>query len=135
MPFTRYTQRGERQTIPSVIPSRSAIDLANSSLRVRYEVRSRGPDGRERSRTFRSRKAAETYERELLAQRDRGGWVDPRAGRITLAAWVEEWSSTLISLRPSSRRIYLDNLCLHVIPTLGAVQLAKLDKSMARLAR
>lgn len=39
---------------------------------VRYEVRLRGPDRRERSRTFRTRKAAEIYERELLAQRDRG---------------------------------------------------------------
>ena len=99
---------------------------------VRYEVRLRGPDGRERSRTFRTRKAAETYERELLAQRDRGGWVDPRAGRITLAEWVSEWSTTLVNLRPSSRRIYLDNLRLHVLPELGAVQLNKLDKAMLR---
>ena len=61
---------------------------------VRYEVRLRGPDGRERSRTFRTRKAAETYQRELLAQRDRGGRVDPKAGRISLDEWVTEWSAT-----------------------------------------
>ncbi len=99
---------------------------------VRYQVRLRGPDGRERSRTFRTRKAAESYERELFAQRDRGGWVDPRAGRITLAEWVSEWSRTLANLRPSSRRIYLDNLRLHVLPTLGTVPLNKLDKSTLR---
>jgi hypothetical protein len=92
---------------------------------VRYEVRLRGPDGQERSRTFRTRKAAETYARELLAQRDRGGWVDPRAGRITLGEWVGEWSATLVNLRPSSRRIYLDNLRLHVLPELGSVPLNK----------
>jgi integrase len=99
---------------------------------VRYEVRLRGPDGQERSRTFRTRKAAETYQRELLAQRDRAGWVDPRAGRITLAEWVSEWSATLVNLRPSSQRIYLDNLRLHVLPELGPVQLNKLDKAMLR---
>ena len=99
---------------------------------VRYEVRLRGPDGRERSRTFRTRKAAETYERELLAQRDRGGWVDPKAGRISLHDWVTEWSATLVNLRPSSRRIYLDNLRLHVLPELGSVQLSKLDKTLLR---
>jgi integrase len=99
---------------------------------VRYEVRLRGPDGRERSRTFRTRKAAETYQRELLAQRDRGGWVDPKAGRISLDDWVTEWSATLVNLRPSSRRIYLDNLRLHVLPELGSVQLSKLDKTMLR---
>jgi integrase len=93
----------------------------------------RGPDGQERSRTFRLRKAAETYERELLAQRDRGGWIDPRAGRISLADWVAEWSATLVNLRPSSRRIYLDNLRLHVLPELGDLQLAKLDKAMLRV--
>jgi hypothetical protein len=82
---------------------------------VRYEVPLRGPYGRERSRTIRTPKSAETYQRELLAQRDRGGWVDPRAGRVTLAEWVSEWSTTLVSLRPSSRRIYLDNLRLHVL--------------------
>lgn len=56
----------------------------------------------------------------------------PRAGRITLADWVAEWSATLVNLRPSSRRIYLDNLRLHVLPELGAVQLNKLDKAMLR---
>jgi integrase len=92
----------------------------------------RGPDGRERSRSFRTRKAAETYERELLVQRDRGGWVDPRAGRVTLADWVSEWSATLAHLRTSSRRIYLDNLRLHVLPTLGNIPLNKIDKTMLR---
>lgn len=116
-------------------PSCSFVGIERRTTKigdVRYEVRLRGPDGRERSRTFRTRKAAETYERELLTQRDRGGWVDPRAGRITLADWVAEWSATLVNLRPSSRRIYLDNLRLHVLPELGAVQLNKLDKAMLR---
>jgi len=76
-----------------------------------------GPNGRDPSRTFRTRMAAEAYEREVLAQRDRGGWVDPRAGRITLAEWVTESTDMLASLRPSSRRIYLDNLRLHVLPS------------------
>lgn len=98
----------------------------------RYIVRRRGPDGRERSRTFRTWKAAETYERELLALRDRAGWVDPRAGRITLEQWVADWSRTLADLRTSSRRIYLDNLRLHILPTLGPVPLNKLDKTSLR---
>jgi len=45
---------------------------------------------------------------------------------------VAEWSGTLVNLRPSSRRIYLDNLRLHVLPELGAVPLNKLDKAMLR---
>jgi hypothetical protein len=38
----------------------------------------------------------------------------------------------LVNLRPSSRRIYHDNLRLHVLPELGVVQLSKLDKAMLR---
>ena len=98
----------------------------------RYEVRLRGPDGRERSRTFRTKKLAESYEREMLGLRDRAGWVDPRASRITLAEWVEEWSTGLHDLRPSSRRIYLDNLRLHVLPPLGSIPLNRLDKTVLR---
>jgi site-specific recombinase XerC len=45
---------------------------------------------------------------------------------------VSEWSATLVNLRPSSQRIYLDNLRLHVLPKLGSVQLNKLDKAMLR---
>jgi integrase len=98
----------------------------------RYEVRMRGPDGRERSRTFRTRKAAEGYEREQLSLRDQGGWVDPRASRMTLEEWVREWSGTIVHLRPSTRRIYDDNLRLHVLPTLGSVPLSKLTKTELR---
>lgn len=93
----------------------------------RYEVRYRGPDGRERS--FRTRKAAEAYERDQRNLREHGGWADPRASRLTLAAWSHEWLRTIVHLRPSTRRIYEDNLRLHVLPSLGAVPLGKLTKT------
>jgi hypothetical protein len=106
------------------------VRRTTTSGEVRYEVRLRGPDGRERSRTFRTRKSAEAYERELLALCDRGGRIDPRAGRTTLAEWVAEWSTTLVSLRPSSRRIYRDNLRLHVLPVLGESVVGALDEHL-----
>ena len=40
----------------------------------------RGTDGKERSRTFRTRKEAERYERAQHAAIDSGVWIDPRAG-------------------------------------------------------
>ena len=90
-------------------------------------MRYRGPDGRERS--FRTRKAAEAYERDQRNLREHGGWADPRASRLTLAAWSHEWLRTIVHLRPSTRRIYEDNLRLHVLPSLGAVPLGKLTKT------
>ncbi len=67
-----------------------------------------------------------------MSLRDQGGWVDPRASRMTLAEWVREWSGTIVHLRPSTRRIYEDNLRLHVLPSLGAVPLSKLTKTELR---
>jgi hypothetical protein len=57
---------------------------------VRYDVRLRAPDGQERSKTFRTKKEAERYERAHFAALDAGTWVDPRAGRITLEEWATE---------------------------------------------
>src|SRR3546814_2510174 len=58
---------------------------------ARYEVRLRGTDGKERSRTFRTKKEAERYERAHHAAIDSGVWIDPRAGRVTLTSWAAEW--------------------------------------------
>jgi integrase len=99
---------------------------------ARYEVRLRGRDGKERSRTFRTRKEAERYERSQHDALDRGVWVDPRGGKVTLRAWAEEWQQTVVHLRPSTKRIYAANLRNHIVPDLGDVELGKLTPSMLR---
>ncbi len=99
---------------------------------ARYEVRVRGNDGKERSRTFRTKKEAERHERAHHAAIDSGVWIDPRAGRVTLTAWSSEWQRTVVHLRPKTRKIYDVNLRNHILPTLGNYELAKLTPSMLR---
>jgi integrase len=99
---------------------------------ARYEVRFRGRDGKERSRTFRTRKEAERYERSQHDALDRGVWVDPRSGKVTLEAWAKEWQRTVVHLRRSTKRIYDANLRNHIIPDLGDIELGKLTPSMLR---
>lgn len=99
---------------------------------ARYEVRLRGTDGKERSRTFRTKKEAERHERAQHAAIDSGLWIDPRAGRVTLTAWSKEWQRTVVHLRPKTRKIYDVNLRNHILPTLGDSELAKLTPSMLR---
>lgn len=99
---------------------------------VRYEVRLRGTDGKERSRTFRTKKEAERYERTQQTAIEHGLWIDPRAGKVTLEAWAKEWQRTVVHLRASTQRIYGANLRNHIVPELGQVELAKLTPSMLR---
>ena len=44
---------------------------------VRYDVRYRGPDGKEHCKTFHAKKEAEKYEREQRTALDKGAWIDP----------------------------------------------------------
>ena len=99
---------------------------------VRYDARFRGPDGKERSRTFRTRKEAERYERAQHTAIDQGLWVDPRSGRVTLRSWVAEWQRTVVHLRPTTQRIYDANLRNHILPVLGDIELGKLAPSTLR---
>jgi integrase len=99
---------------------------------VRYEVRLRGADGKERSRTFRTKREASRYERSQLTAIEQGLWIDPRAGKVTLNAWAAEWQRTVVHLRATTQRIYAANLRNHILPELGGIELGKLTPSLLR---
>jgi hypothetical protein len=61
--------------------------LANGG--VRYEVRYGIGGGDERSKTFRTK--AKAFQIDNEASRNRGGFVDPRAGSSCVARLATEW--------------------------------------------
>ena len=67
-----------------------SIEARQTANGVRYDVRMRTPDGRQYKRSFRTRKEAETFQAQELADQSRGGWVDPRRSSITVAEWAAE---------------------------------------------
>lgn len=98
----------------------------------RWRARYRGPDGRERSRTFSRRVDAERWLSAAELSKARGEWIDPALGRCTFAIWVDEWSSTIVDLRPSTRDRDLRAIRVHLIPVFGDVPLAKITNPMVR---
>ena len=56
-----------------------SIEKRGDVWRARY----RGPDGRERNRSFGRKIDAERWITEQQLPDDRGEWVDPAAGRVT----------------------------------------------------
>lgn len=85
----------------------------------RYDVRLRGPDGREVSRTFRTEREARLFEAEERSARQRGGWVDPRSAATPFGDVAAEWIDSNPSKRPST--LARDDVTLrrHILPTLA----------------
>jgi integrase len=86
---------------------------------VRYDVRLRGPDGREASRTFRTEREARLFEAEQRTTRQRGGWIDPRSASTPFADVAAEWLDSNPSKRPSTLARDDVTLRLHLLPPLG----------------
>lgn len=98
----------------------------------RWRARYRGPDGRERSRTFDRRSDAERWVSVMEVSKERGEWVDPALGRCTFATWAEEWAATVVDLRPSTRDRDLRAVRVHLVPCFGEVPLAKITNPMVK---
>ena len=82
--------------------------------------------------TFRSRAEAQRALVSAVADRGRGSWVDPRAGRVTFEAYAARWLDDRAALRPRTRELYQGLLRLHINPSLGRIELGSDSPSMVR---
>jgi integrase len=98
----------------------------------RYDVRYRLNDGSVRTRTFRTRKAAERFANTVETDKVRGALVDPRAGKVALSEYAIRWIETRPNIRPRTRETYETQLRLHVLPVLGSVELVSLTPRSVR---
>ncbi|HEV2810070.1 MAG TPA: tyrosine-type recombinase/integrase [Acidimicrobiales bacterium] len=98
----------------------------------RYDVRYRLASGVGRTKTFRNRKEAGRFAAVVEADKDRGGLLDPRAGKVTVADYAAHWLDGRPTLRPRTVAEYRGVLDRHVLPSLGAVELGRLDVATVR---
>jgi integrase len=78
-----------------------------------------GPDGTLESKPgFTSRKDAENYGRDQEAAIRSNTYVDPRAGKITLTDWVNQWYPAL-DLEPTTLAYYRYEIEVHILPAFG----------------
>jgi len=100
--------------------------------RGRWQARYRDPMGRERARNFTRRLDAERFLSLIEADKLRGQWVDPEAGKITVGEFAERWYATTVSLKPKTRAGYRSLLDSRVQPYLGPFQLRHIDPLVVR---
>ncbi len=86
----------------------------------RYRVRYRDPGGNTRERWFRRKLDAGRFAATTEADLVRGQWIDPQAGRVTLAEYLADWWSGRSHIRESSR-VTQDSLVRNHPRLLGPV--------------
>jgi len=72
---------------------------------------------------------AERWLRDELQRQDQGIWVDPAAGRVTVAEWSEGWPAGRVGLTEKTRAGYAGILISRVYPTFGQVQLGRVSRA------
>lgn len=107
----------------------------------RWQARYRTIDGRLSSAplTFKTKGDAGRWLASVEADKARGVWLDPKAGRAPLADYAAAWLQGKATLAPRTREIYNLQLRLHIlplvdadIPALGPVPLAQLTPDLVR---
>lgn len=97
-----------------------------------WQARYRDPTGRERARTFVRRVDAERFLNVIETDKLRGQWLDPEAGKVTVAEFSERWYATTVSLKPKTRAGYRSLLDSRILPYLGHLQLRQVDPLVVR---
>ncbi|MCX5407139.1 site-specific integrase [Streptomyces sp. NBC_00335] len=112
-------------------PVRIKTDRYGTGLR--YRARYIGPDGTEKSKSFRDRekRLADQWLAQVEADMARGQYVDPRAGRITFKQFAEKWVSKLTS-DEVSRTAVESRLRLHAYPHIGSRPLGSFQPAHIR---
>lgn len=106
----------------------SITEGRGSDGKPRYIVNYREPDGRQRRKTFRKKGAASAFANTVEADKLRGAYIDPDAGRISFRKYAWDWLSAQ-TFEQSTREATELRLRLHILPVLGDKQLAQLKPS------
>jgi hypothetical protein len=94
-----------------------------------WRARYRDAAGREHARHFDRKVDAQRWLDSVTAAVETGSYVDPRAGRITVAEWAERWLQGQAHLKPTTWARYRGILDRHVLPHWAAVQLVAVSHS------
>jgi integrase len=82
--------------------------------------------------TFKSKAEADRAVALAVSAQTRGAWVDPALATITLATYAERWFEERPQLRPRTVELYEGLLRLHILPSLGRIELGRLNSSLVR---
>ncbi len=98
----------------------------------RYRVRWIDDKGQPRTEFYERKADAERKDANVRADLSRGQYVDPKAGKVTVADYADEWRATQLHVDSTSVRVETA-VRLHIVPTLlGRLALAEVRPSQVQ---
>ncbi len=97
----------------------------------RYVVRYRDPSGRQRHKSFKKKVDADRFAVAVEADKLRGTYIDPSAGRVSVRQYAEEWLAGQ-TFDPSTREATEVRLRRHILPHLGDCPIGALRPSQVQ---
>ena len=97
----------------------------------RWLGRYRGPDGKERTRTFSTKADAQRWAQEQERKIRTMDWADPALARITVNDWCEQWRATW-TVKPKTVSSYDSLLRTAVLPRWGTTRLNQITATSAK---
>lgn len=99
----------------------SATKRAQGKWLGRY----RGPDGKERTKTFPTKGEAQAWAQTQELRMRSHDWTDPARAKVTLDAFAPQWFDSL-TVKPKTREGYESLYATHVKPRWGDVRLDRI---------
>ena len=101
----------------------------NGKVQNSYKVNWRDPNGRRRSKSFRTAADARRFSREIERSKDIGVYRDPNLGKVTLAEFFRHHMDTSPPAARSTRDLYEMQWRVHIEPHLGSFRLNAISKA------
>ena len=110
-----------------------AAGKTDVDARTSWIVRYRDPaTGKHAGKRFRTKSLADKFARSIQTDIDRGAYVDPSLGKITVAAMCEHYMS-VAGIAPSTRAGYELWIRKYIVPRIGAKRLGNVTKADVRV--
>ncbi|MFE2425734.1 tyrosine-type recombinase/integrase [Streptomyces sp. NPDC059373] len=122
-----HPKPGEEQCTEHKSRTRLMVPTTDHGIGKRWQVRYRDLNGAQRKENYENKAAADARAAEVENELRGGTYVDPLAGRVTLARYAQQWLSA-VTAGPTTVQRYEGVIRNHIEPHLGRRELRTLNK-------
>ncbi|MEO3842754.1 N-terminal phage integrase SAM-like domain-containing protein [Streptomyces sp. B22F1] len=107
--------------------TRRLVPTSEHGVGKRWQVRYRDLNGAQRKENYEIKAKADARAAEVENDLRRGVYVDPSAGKITLATYAEQWLAA-VTAGPTTYERYEREIRNHIVPHLGGHEVRNLTR-------